>query len=126
MEQKPDIIETKNMNYTKVVIWSEEDKCYLGSALPLIGICCHGDTEEEVLAELDLIVNDWLFINKSDKFTTNEKPDGLDGGIPMTEWISVPDSPCRFNPNVSKEEMNRAYERSLHSWKLDGGVDEIS
>ena len=29
-------------DYLKVIEWSEEDGCYIGSAPPLIGRCCHG------------------------------------------------------------------------------------
>jgi predicted HicB family RNase H-like nuclease len=42
----------------KVVEWSQEDACYIGSAPPLIGQCCHGDTEEEVYRQLAVIVPD--------------------------------------------------------------------
>jgi predicted RNase H-like HicB family nuclease len=44
--------------YMKVVEWSEEDGCYVGSAPPLIGQCCHGGTEEEVYRQLAVIVPD--------------------------------------------------------------------
>lgn len=43
----------------KIVEWSEEDGCYIGSAPPLIGRCCHGDTEEEVYKQLAVIVDEW-------------------------------------------------------------------
>jgi hypothetical protein len=43
----------------KVVEWSDEDKCYVGSALPLIGSCCHGDNEAEVYKQLCGIVEEW-------------------------------------------------------------------
>jgi predicted HicB family RNase H-like nuclease len=46
--------------YMKVVEWSEEDGCYVGSAPPLIGQCCHGETEEEVYRQLAVIVPDVL------------------------------------------------------------------
>jgi predicted HicB family RNase H-like nuclease len=45
-------------SYMKVVEWSQEDACYIGSAPPLIGQCCHGDTEEEVYRQLAVIVPD--------------------------------------------------------------------
>lgn len=46
--------------YVKLVEWSEEDQCYLGSAPPLIGQSCHGPTERGVLAQLDQIVEEWI------------------------------------------------------------------
>jgi predicted HicB family RNase H-like nuclease len=48
--------------YLKVVEWSEEDGVYVGSAPPIIGQCCHGDTEAEVLRQLADIVEEWVAI----------------------------------------------------------------
>jgi hypothetical protein len=48
--------------YVKIVEWSPEDACFVGSAPPLVGRCCHGDREEEVFAELSQIVEEWLAI----------------------------------------------------------------
>ena len=52
--------------YVKIVEWSPEDACFVGSAPPLVGRCCHGDREEEVFAELSQIVKEWLAIHASD------------------------------------------------------------
>ena len=38
--------------YLKIVEWSEEDKCYVGSVPGWIGACCHGDNEEKVYHQL--------------------------------------------------------------------------
>ena len=38
--------------YLKIVEWSEEDRCYVGIAPPLIGQSCHGKTEPAMLAQL--------------------------------------------------------------------------
>jgi predicted HicB family RNase H-like nuclease len=46
--------------YLKIVEWSAEDQCYIGSAPPLIGQSCHGSSEAEVLAHLQTIVEDWI------------------------------------------------------------------
>jgi predicted HicB family RNase H-like nuclease len=46
--------------YVKLVEWSDEDRCYIGSAPPLIGQSCHGPTESAVLAELTQIVEEWI------------------------------------------------------------------
>lgn len=35
-------------NYLKLVRWSDEDDCYVGSIPDLCGDCCHGDTQSEV------------------------------------------------------------------------------
>lgn len=49
-------------DYLKVIEWSDEDKCFIGSAPPLIGPCCHGKTEAEVLPQLGEIVQEWIDI----------------------------------------------------------------
>jgi predicted HicB family RNase H-like nuclease len=56
-------------SYVKIVEWSPEDDCFVGSAPPLVGRCCHGDREEEVFAELSQIVEEWLAIHASDSKT---------------------------------------------------------
>ena len=46
--------------YLRVVEWSPEDRCFVGSAPPLVGRCCHGATEANVLRQLKRIVDDWI------------------------------------------------------------------
>lgn len=41
--------------YAKIVEWSEEDQCYVGSAPGLLLGGCHGDDGKEVFEELCLI-----------------------------------------------------------------------
>jgi len=48
----------KIRHYLKIVEWSEEDQCYVGSAPPLVGRCCHADSEAGVLKQLGVIVED--------------------------------------------------------------------
>lgn len=55
-------------DYTEIVEWSDEDGCYIGSAPPLIGQCCHGDTEEDVYRQLAVIVDEWIEIYKKEGF----------------------------------------------------------
>jgi predicted RNase H-like HicB family nuclease len=52
--------------YAKVVEWSEDDGCYVGSAPDLIYGACHGDDEQAVFAELCQIVEEWIEIYKQD------------------------------------------------------------
>jgi predicted HicB family RNase H-like nuclease len=47
-------------DYLRVVEWSPEDRCFVGSAPPLIGRCCHGPTEASVLKQLKGIVAEWI------------------------------------------------------------------
>lgn len=44
--------------YVKIVEWSEEDNCYVGSAPGLVLGGCHGDNEKEVFDELCQIVGE--------------------------------------------------------------------
>lgn len=55
-------IKTQARRYLKVVEWSDKDRCYVGSAPPIIGQSCHGKTEAEVLRQLNVIVEDWVEI----------------------------------------------------------------
>ena len=48
--------------YLRVVEWSDEDGCFVGSAPPMIGQCCHGRDEAKVYAELCQIVEEWVAI----------------------------------------------------------------
>ena len=66
--------------YLKLVEWSEEDKCYIGSIPGWIGQCCHGAEEEKVYHELCQIVNEWIEIYKNEGLPlpspTNKKYSG--------------------------------------------------
>ena len=44
--------------YLKIVEWSDEDKCYVGSAPGLMLGGCHGDDERKVFDELCEIVDE--------------------------------------------------------------------
>jgi predicted RNase H-like HicB family nuclease len=52
--------------YLKLVEWSDVDGCFVGSAPPIIGPCCHGRTEAEVMAQLSVIVEEWVEIMLGD------------------------------------------------------------
>jgi predicted HicB family RNase H-like nuclease len=53
-------------DYLKVIEWSDEDRCFIGSAPPLIGRCCDGKTEAEVMKQLIVIVQEWIDIYNKD------------------------------------------------------------
>ena len=59
-------IREASRRYLKIVEWSEEDRCYIGSAPPLIGQSCHGKSEAEVLSQLQAIVEEWVATLLSD------------------------------------------------------------
>jgi predicted HicB family RNase H-like nuclease len=59
-------LKAKAARYTKIVEWSDEDGCFVGSAPPLIGECCHGKDEAKVYAQLCGIVEEWIEILETD------------------------------------------------------------
>jgi len=59
-------LKSKAARYTKIVEWSEDDGCFVGSAPPLIGQCCHGRDETKVYAELCQIVEEWIGLLEGD------------------------------------------------------------
>jgi len=62
-------LRSKAARYTKIVEWSDEDGCFVGSAPPIIGQCCHGDNEAKVYAELCQIVEEWIELLETDGST---------------------------------------------------------
>ncbi len=52
--------------FLKIVEWSDEDQCYIGSVPGWIGKCCHGDDEEQVYRQLCRIVDEWIDIYEND------------------------------------------------------------
>ncbi len=52
--------------YAKIVEWSEEDQCYVGSSPGLIYGGCHGDDEQAVFAELCSIVEEAIALYRVD------------------------------------------------------------
>ncbi|MFQ6610975.1 MAG: type II toxin-antitoxin system HicB family antitoxin [Fidelibacterota bacterium] len=53
-------------NYLKIVEWSDEDNCYIGSVPGWLGKVCHGSNELEVYSELCHIVDEWINIYAED------------------------------------------------------------
>lgn len=56
----------ESAKYVKIVEWSDEDQCYVGSAPGLIYGGCHGDDEKAVFAELCQIVEEAIQTYKND------------------------------------------------------------
>ena len=54
--------------YVKIVEWSEEDHCYVGSAPGLIG-GCHGNDEQQVFAQLCQIVDETIALYRQESRT---------------------------------------------------------
>ena len=52
--------------YVKLVEWSHEDQCYVGSAPGLIYGGCHGPDEKEVFDELCVVVDEAIALYRRD------------------------------------------------------------
>ena len=65
---KPITIEvmTDSARYAKIVEWSEEDQCFVGSSPGLIYGGCHGQDEREVFNQLCQVVEEAIEIYKED------------------------------------------------------------
>jgi predicted RNase H-like HicB family nuclease len=56
----------ESTRYLKVVEWSEEDQCFVGSAPGLILGGCHGDDELAVFQELCRIVDEAVALHHTE------------------------------------------------------------
>jgi len=56
----------ESAKYVKIVEWSEDDQCYVGSAPGLIYGGCHGNDEKAVFAELCQVVEEAIQTYKAD------------------------------------------------------------
>ena len=56
----------ESTRYVKIIEWSEEDQCYVGSSPGLFYGGCHGDNEREVFDELCRIVEETIALYKED------------------------------------------------------------
>ena len=52
--------------YAKIVEWSEEDQCYVGTAPGLVFGGCHGSLEKAVREDLDQIVDEAIALYAQD------------------------------------------------------------
>ncbi len=52
--------------YVKIVEWSEEDQCFVGSCPGLLYGGCHGGNEQEVFSELCRIVEETIDLYRRD------------------------------------------------------------
>ena len=43
--ERKEAIRRLSARYLRVIEWSNDDHCYVGSAPPLVGQCCHGASE---------------------------------------------------------------------------------
>jgi predicted RNase H-like HicB family nuclease len=56
----------ESTRYVKIVEWSDEDGCYVGSSPGLLYGGCHGEDEQEVFAQLCQIVEEAIDLYHQD------------------------------------------------------------
>ena len=56
----------ESTRYVKIVEWSDEDNCYVGSSPGLVLGGCHGDDEQRVFNELCQIVEESIALIHSE------------------------------------------------------------
>lgn len=56
----------ESARYAKIVEWSDEDQCYVGSAPGLVLGGCHGLDEKLVFEELCLVVEEAIALYRAD------------------------------------------------------------
>ena len=56
----------ESARYAKIVEWSDQDQCYVGSAPGLLLGGCHGQDEKAVLDELCQIVEESITLYRKD------------------------------------------------------------
>jgi len=59
--------------YLKIVEWSKNDNCYIGSIPGFLGPCCHGDNEAVVYKQLCKILDEWIDIHEQEKLPLPEE-----------------------------------------------------
>lgn len=57
---------TESARYAKIITWSDEDNCYVGTCPGLLYGGCHGDDEQRVFAELVQIVDETIALYRAD------------------------------------------------------------
>ena len=88
--------------YLKLVEWSDKDGCFVGSAPPIIGPCCHGDTEAAVMTQLTTIVEEWVGIMLRDG---HPLPSGTAGKKYSGQFV------VRVTPELHKKASLKALSR---------------
>ena len=56
----------KSDRYLKIVEWSEEDRCYVGTCPGMMFGGVHGDDETEVYKQLCQVVDEWIHVFEKD------------------------------------------------------------
>jgi predicted RNase H-like HicB family nuclease len=57
----------ESAHYVKIIEWSDQDQCYVGSCPGLFYGGCHGDDERQVFAELCGMVDEMIALYHQDQ-----------------------------------------------------------
>lgn len=68
----------ESARYAKIVEWSDQDQCYVGSAPGLVLGGCHGQDEKAVFDELCQIVEEAIAMYRTDGKTLPPPTSGRD------------------------------------------------
>lgn len=68
----------ESIRYVKIVEWSDEDSCFVGSCPGLFYGGCHGSNEKQVFAELCKIVDETIEFYKQDNHSLPPTTAGKD------------------------------------------------
>jgi predicted HicB family RNase H-like nuclease len=80
----------KRDRYLKIVEWSDEDGCYVGSVPGFLGPCCHGAREDAVYRQLCEILDEWIEVHEKD-------------GIPLPEATANKEYSGKFILRLGKD-----------------------
>ncbi len=100
-------LKAKSARYTKLVEWSKEDGCFVGSAPPIIGPCCHGDDQAKVYAELCRIVEEWIELLDKD-------------GAPLPAKLVKPDIMAQLKATWGDRVFSTKEVAEMRAAELDG------
>ncbi len=67
--------------YRKIVEWSDEDGCYVGTCPELMYGGVHGPDPKQVMAELCEVVDEWIQIHEQDGIPLPEPSQSMDESI---------------------------------------------
>lgn len=79
---------TPAARYTKIVEWSDEDQCFVGSCPGLFYGGCHGDDEQAVFAELCELVEETIELYQREKKPLPPVTSGYDWANTITNTVT--------------------------------------
>jgi predicted HicB family RNase H-like nuclease len=94
----------KSDGYLKIVEWSEEDQCYIGTCPGLMIGGVHGTDEAKVYKELCQVVEEWIAIHEND-------------GIPLPPETAGRDYSGKFMLRLGKDLHKKVAIEALRSGK---------